>query len=155
MLRYMEFGLSPLEVPGESSLCIYVSGCSLRCADCHYPELQSVDEGEILSEHFENMLALYQKHISCVCFMGEGDASCLSKKELQEYQKLCHERGYKFALYSGRNTEIEDWMLDFDYVKVGSYIGDRGSLSSPSTNQRMFMKHSSRKFFDITYRFRE
>lgn len=31
MRKYIEFGVSHMEVPGESCLCIYISGCDNNC----------------------------------------------------------------------------------------------------------------------------
>jgi len=153
MLRYLEFELSHSEAPDETSLCIYISGCPNRCVDCHYPELQSVDTGAFLLQHFEDMLDLYHEYITCVCFLGEGDCSCHSIDELKRHQRTCHARGYKSCLYSGRDTEIEDWMIDFDYLKLGSYSSEQGALDIKSTNQRMFKKQPNGDFTNITHRF--
>lgn len=154
MLRYIEFGITHMEVPSETTLCIYLSGCPHRCKDCHYPELQQADSGEVLSESFEMILDLYHEFTTCVCFMGEGDGSATSKAEMLRYVNNCHERGYKCCLYSGRDTIIEEWMQKFDYVKLGSYQAECGPLTSVTTNQKMLMKTQG-KYEDITNRFWE
>lgn len=61
MLHYVEFGLSHMEVPGETALCIYISGCTNRCVNCHYTDLQQVSFGEMLAIYFEKMLDLYHR----------------------------------------------------------------------------------------------
>ncbi|MFV0341731.1 MAG: 4Fe-4S cluster-binding domain-containing protein [Anaerocolumna sp.] len=142
-----------MEVPDETALCIYISGCLNKCKECHYPELQSPDSGELLSVYFESMLDLYHEYITCVCFLGEGDLSSGSRGELIEYLEQSHFKGYKCCLYSGRDIEIEKWMRCFEYIKLGSYKSELGSLSSISTNQRMFKRQDSGEFIDITYRF--
>lgn len=152
MLHYVEFGLSYMEVPGEAALCIYISGCSNRCVNCHYQELQQVDAGELLATYFEQILDLYHDYTTCVCFMGEGDGSEESRTEMLSCVKSCNKRAYKTCLYSGRDTNIEDWMKPFDYVKVGSYREEFGPLTSETTNQRMWMKEADR-YIDITEKF--
>lgn len=152
MLHYVEFGLSYMEVPGEVALCIYISGCPNRCVNCHYQELQKVDTGELLATYFEQILDLYHDYTTCVCFMGEGDGSEESRTEMLSYVKSCNKHAYKTCLYSGRDTNIEDWMKLFDYVKVGSYCEELGPLTSETTNQRMWMKEAD-KYIDITERF--
>ena len=138
MLRYTEFGISHSEVPGESNLCIYISGCCNKCNNCHYPELQSTDYGEILSDYFMDIIDLYRPLATCVCFMGEGDLSKRSKEELLHYAKLIKDMGLKVCLYSGRDFGVEEWMYAFDYIKTGSYKEELGALDKRSTNQRLY-----------------
>lgn len=153
MLHYTEFCISHMEVPNEVALCIYISGCKNKCPECHYPELQRPDYGELVSEYFKQILDLYHEYTTCVCFMGEGEESEDSRKELLSYVKECHKRGYRCCLYSGRDVELEEWMRDFDYIKLGSYQKDRGALSEMTTNQRMWMRTRQGSFEDITYLF--
>ena len=126
MLHYVEFGLSHMEVPGEAAICIYISGCPHKCVKCHYKELQQVDSGEMLAIYFGQILDLYHEYATCVCFMGEGDSSKESRYEMLGYVQKCNERGYRTCLYSGRDTVIEEWMNQFDYVKLGSYCEECG-----------------------------
>lgn len=149
MLKYIEVALSPLEVPQETALCIYISGCLHRCKDCHYPELQLPDYGEALSDHYADILDLYLRQASCVCFLGEGRCGSEEKEEFRQFVACAKEKGLKTCLYSGRDVDIEPWMHIFDYLKLGSYQPSRGPLSSPSTNQRMFRKEGD-VFWDIT-----
>ena len=152
MLRYIDFGLSHMEIPGEASICIYITGCPNRCPDCHYPELQSKDSSELLGENLDTILAFYNPIASCVCFLGEGEAGDAEQSELINYAEKAHERGLKCCLYSGRDTVIEGWMHVFDYVKLGSYRKDCGPISSSTTNQRMYKK-VSKGYMDITREF--
>lgn len=154
MLKYIEFGVSHMEVPGESCLCIYISGCTNNCTNCHYPELQSPTEGEILEKYFDDIVDLYRKQITCVCFMGEGECSEESRKELVMYVRKLHAKNILSCLYSGRDCEIEKWMSDFDFIKLGSYKEEYGSLLECTTNQKLFMKIAN-EYQDNTKKFWE
>ena len=152
MLYYTEFGLSHAEVPGESSLCIYLSGCKNRCDHCHYPALQRPDYGDPLLCFFPNIVDLYLTQTSCVCFLGEGDNTEAEKREFTICVQYAHHAGLKTCLYSGRDVSIEPWMAIFDYVKVGSFQEKLGPLENPSTNQRMYQNIKGR-YVDITSAF--
>ena len=52
-----------------------------------------------------------------------------------------------------RDTSIENWMYVFDYIKLGSYHEELGSLDSKTTNQRLYRKNDENKYEDITNRF--
>ncbi len=54
-------------------------------------------------------------------------------------------------IYSGRDTVIEKWMHIFDYIKLGSYREELGTLDSVTTNQRMYRKNSHNNYEDITH----
>lgn len=154
MLFYTEVCLSHLEVYGERCLCIYISGCQNNCTGCHYPELKRNYFGDILKINFTDILDLYMKQASCVCFLGEGKCGEQEKKEFQKYCNIAHSRKFRTCLYSGRDIEIEDWMYCFDYIKLGSYKNEFGALDSPTTNQKMYMKIDG-IYKDITFKFWE
>lgn len=152
MLYYTEVGLSHLEVPNESALCIYISGCPNHCINCHYPQLQLADYGSILMYHFTKIIDLYSFAATCTVFLGEGSCTIDDRKELLYYCGFAHARDMKTCLYSGRDTHIESWMQEFDYIKLGRYDPKYGSLNVPTTNQRMFKKVQG-KYIDITNQF--
>lgn len=152
MLNYLEFCLSHMEVPGESCLTIYITGCQNMCVNCHYPELHNPSSGMPLYRYFGDMLNLYFNQITCVCFMGEGNADEESRSELSGYASKCIDNNLKTCLYCGRDTVIEDWMHIFDYIKTGRYIDERGPLTATTTNQHMYMKVKN-GYTDITNRF--
>ena len=66
MLYYTEVDLSSYEIPGETTLNIYISGCQNRCIDCHYPELQSNEYGEPLNLNFKRIIELYSNYAKCI-----------------------------------------------------------------------------------------
>ena len=136
MLYYTEIGLSPLEVPNEISLCIYISGCQNHCAQCHYPDLRRINYGDVLSRNYSRIIALYLRLATCVCFLGEGRNGCEEQTELSIYASYAHTKGLKTCLYSGRETVIKKWMEAFDYIKIGSYKNQLGSLNNLLTNHQ-------------------
>ena len=153
MLYYTEFCLSPCEVPEEKSICIYISGCTNRCKNCHYPALQLHNYGESLGNFFADIIELYHKQASCVCFLGEGRGFPEDQAEVISYAEYAHAKGLKTCLYCGRDTGIESWMYVFDYIKLGSYREELGSLDSKTTNQRLYRKNDENKYEDMTNRF--
>lgn len=152
MLRFIDAGLSQMEVPDETRLCIYISGCMNHCNNCHYPELQYADYGDILYKSIYDLVEIYLYFITCVCFLGEGGNSEEDRRELIKYSDYVHAKGLKSCLYSGRNTYIEDWMKTFDYVKVGAFDMEKGALTEETTNQVMVQKNVN-GYQDITDKF--
>ena len=140
MLYYTEFGLSEREVPGERSICIYLSGCCHNCRNCHYPLLKEKDYGERLMDYYKDIIALYRKQATCVCFLGEGANTVVEHDELRIIVKYAQLQGLKTCLYSGRDVEVEEWMQIFDYIKLGSYVEELGGLESVATNQIFLQK---------------
>lgn len=150
MLYFVDACVSYDEIPNKQSLCIYISGCLHNCKDCHYPELKEKDYGDILAESFYQLVDLYSKLVECVCFMGEGACGTEEKREFLEYTEYIHSKNLDAALYSGRDLEKnEEWMDSFDYVKLGSYQPEKGSIIEKTTNQRLYKKEND-KYIDIT-----
>lgn len=152
MLKYVDTLVSFQEIPDEISLCINISNCPNNCPGCHSSYLKD-DIGTPLT-YVELMQLISQNQgISCVCFMG-GD------KEPWEVQRLAQrvkEEGLKAAWYSGKSEIPEDIRLvNFDYVKLGPYMEEKGPLNSRTTNQVMYkIDHIADRPFviDITSRF--
>lgn len=87
-----------------------------------------------------------------MCVLGEGRNTNV---EHNEFLCLCidiHSSGFHTCLYSGRDCSIEEWMYCFDYIKIGSYNETLGTLSSETTNQRLYQKIGS-DYKDITHLF--
>lgn len=152
MLKYVDTLVSFQEIPDEISLCINISNCPNNCPGCHSSYLK--DDIGIPLTYVELMQLISKNHgISCVCFMG-GD------KEPWEVQRLAQrvkEKGLKAAWYSGKSEIPEDiCLVNFDYVKLGSYIEEKGPLTNRNTNQVMYKIDyiADRPFvIDITSRF--
>lgn len=152
MLYYTEIGLSPYEVPEHCSICIYISGCCNNCKNCHYPTLRQNDYGDKLLNNFDKILQLYQNQATCVCFLGEGKNTAYEHEEFSQMTEIVKKYNLKTCLYCGRDTDVEEWMKIFDFVKLGSYQEKLGDLSVKTTNQR-FLEKTKDKYVDITYKF--
>lgn len=148
MLKFVDTLVSFNEVPDEISLCINFSNCPYHCEGCHSPYLRT-DIGENLTPGKLLELIIKNKGITCVCLMG-GDSDIGYLNFLARGIKL---KKLKVAWYSGRQ-HIPDNLntKDFDYIKVGPYIAERGGLDNPNTNQIMF-KVDGKLLTDITHKF--
>ena len=141
------------EFPDEISLCINISNCKNHCKGCHSKYLWE-DIGEPL--YLETLYALIDKNegITCVGLMG-GDTEPNYVNTLAKAVKDLY--NIKVGWYSGRqmlNKDIDPkW---FDFIKLGSYIEEKGPLNNPNTNQRMYkVEHNegSNTLIDITNKF--
>ena len=154
MLKYLYSQVYTKEIPNELSLGISVLGCPVHCPECHSPHMWDVNcEGEgtdLTVKELENIIE-QQKWVSCILFFGgEWDIMHLNK-----LLKTCKDLEYKTALYSGHEL---DWFkikhpnfhLYLDYIKVGRYYSEYGSLDYPSTNQRLYKVDTNE---DITHLF--
>lgn len=151
MLKYTDTQVTFREIPEEITLCINISGCPIKCKDCHSKELWE-DIGEELTIEKLRSLIQENKGITCVCFMG-GDSDCKSLLELVQSVT-----DVKTAFYSGRDklTEIlnyKELLKWLNYFKLGSYKKELGGLDNPNTNQRLYMVHKDTPNEDITYKF--
>lgn len=154
MLKYLYSQVYTKEIPNELSLGISVLGCPVHCPECHSPHMWDMNcEGEgtdLTVKELENIIE-QQKWVSCILFFGgEWDMMHLNK-----LLKTCKDLEYKTALYSGHEL---DWFkikhpnfhLYLDYIKVGRYYSEYGSLDYPSTNQRLYKVDTNE---DITHLF--
>lgn len=154
MLKYLYSQVYTKEIPNELSLGISVLGCPVHCPECHSPHMWDVNcEGEgtdLTVKELENIIE-QQKWVSCILFFG-GEWDMM---HLNELLKICKDLEYKTALYSGHEL---DWFkikhpnfhLYLDYIKVGRYYSEYGSLDYPSTNQRLYKVDTNE---DITHLF--
>ena len=152
MLKYVNTGVVFQEIPDEVTLSINLSNCPCRCPGCHSPYLWDNIGTPLTAMEVERLVRRYANDITCVCFMG-GDAEPEYINILARY--LCREHpSLRVGWYSGRSQlspKVEK--SNFDYVKLGPYIAEKGSLKDPTTNQRLYKKAAGDGFTDITYRF--
>lgn len=151
-MKYVDTLVSFSEIPDEITLCINISNCPNKCEGCHSPWLQG-NIGIELNNYELYDIINKNSGISCVCFMG-GDSN---PEEINNLAIKIKSKNLKVGWYSG-NSEISDKIniKNFDYIKIGPYLKDKGPLSDKNTNQKMykiihFTGMNSLK--DITYKF--
>ena len=136
MLKYVDTKVVFAEIPDEITLAIDISNCPCHCEGCHSPYLAD-DIGEPLDLQHLTDLIDSNRGISCVCIMG-GDANPSEVDDIAQDIKEYYPE-LKIAWYSGSQELSKDINLEnFDYVKLGPYIKDKGPLNSPTTNQRFY-----------------
>lgn len=135
MLKYVDSKVTFTEIPDEITLCINISNCPCHCEECHSSYLAE-DIGEPLDLQHLTDLIDSSRGISCVCIMG-GDANPSEVDDIAQDIKEYYPE-LKVAWYSGRqelSKEIE--LENFNYIKLGPYIKDKGPLNCRTTNQVM------------------
>lgn len=152
-MKYTEAKVTFAEIPTEINLCLSISNCDGRCANCHSPELRE----NIGADVEENILAEIDRHpsITCVCFLGEGKKNPNYVNEYKRIVKLIRDNypNLRLAIYGGSPKVQNEWMELFDYIKVGPYEEDLGPLTSLTTNQRLYRVVNKTFLEDITYMF--
>ena len=151
-MKYVDTLVSFSEIPDEITLCINISNCPNKCEGCHSSWLQE-NIGIELNNYELYDIINKNSGISCVCFMG-GDSD---PEEINNLAIKIKSKNLKVGWYSGK-SEISDKIniKNFDYIKIGPYLKDKGPLSDKNTNQKMyeiihFTGMNSLK--DITYKF--
>ena len=137
MLKFVDVKEVFAEIPQEITLAVSISGCPIRCKDCHSRYLWE-DTGEPLTtEALSDMLKAHIG-ITCLCFMG-GDQAPAEVNSLAQWVKT-HHPDIKTAWYSGRDELAPDIELShFDYLKIGRYDAEQGPLNQKTTNQRLWL----------------
>ena len=154
MLKYLYYKEIFAEIPGEITLGVSISGCTIHCQGCHSRELWE-DKGTPLTiEELQRLLDKYQG-ISCLCLLGgERDIDALTELFQYAYKRI------KTAWYCGLDLipKGKYGILQYlDFCKVGHYDQELGGLDSPSTNQRFYkIEHQGDGSYyqhDLTYLF--
>lgn len=138
-MKYVDAKVVFAEIPDEVTLAINISGCPIRCPDCHSKYLWE-DVGEPLNRDSLHNLIEKNKGISCLVFMG-GDANTAYLQSLIYWVKTRHPE-LKVAWYSGREEPLKRSDVRYlDYIKMGPFIKERGPLNNKNTNQRLYKIH--------------
>ena len=133
MLKYVDSKVTFTEIPDEITLCINISNCPCHCEECHSSYLAE-DIGKSLNLEALTNLIDSNNGISCVCIMG-GDANPSEVDDIAQDIKEYYPE-LKVAWYSGRQELSKDINLEnFDYIKLGPYMKDRGPINCKTTNQ--------------------
>lgn len=183
MIKYVDTKVVFQEIPDETTLAINISNCPCHCKGCHSSYLAEDIGKELLWGDWASRkgranslfnLIVQNKGITCVAFMG-GDSDPRTINELAKKIKWTNDNvepfvknilteemewqwsPIKVAWYSGRQELSPDIDLkNFDYIKLGPYIEEKGPLSSKTTNQVMLQIDNScgrSMVKDITSRF--
>jgi anaerobic ribonucleoside-triphosphate reductase activating protein len=146
MIKYIESKVVFEEIPDEITLAINITNCPCHCEGCHSKYLWA-DIGKKLDNKEIDVLIKKNKGITAICFMG-GDKEPDEINSLAKYVKENH-KALKTGWYSGKEEISEEIKEEnFDYIKIGPYIEEKGPLNNKNTNQRMYHKG-----IDITDRF--
>jgi len=148
MLKYYNYDIVFQEVPDEVSLAVNITNCPNHCKGCHSLHLWEDIGTELTENELDRLAEIYRGDITCICLMG-GDASKSEVESLAHHIK--NTLNLKVAWYSGRYDKPLN-INNFDYLKFGPYIAEKGGLKSPGTNQR-FYKVVDGNLLDITDRF--
>lgn len=149
MLKYVDVKEVFAEIPDEITLAISISGCPVHCRGCHSQYLWA-DVGEALTTDALSTMVEGHFGITCLCFMG-GDQAPAEVNQLAHWVK--EHTDVRTAWYSGCTDiapEIE--LANFDYIKTGPYLEERGPLNQRTTNQRLYRINDG-SLVDITNRF--
>lgn len=151
LLRYSNYDIVFQEVPSEVALAINITQCPHHCDGCHSSVLAE-DFGNYLRDDLDDILKEYGNYITCICLMG-GDQHMGDLIDTLTLIKRTTD--LKTAVYSG----ADDFSIFLpvlpllDYLKVGPYIEARGGLSSPTTNQKFYIKGKDDIWRDETHIF--
>lgn len=152
MLKYTDTQVTFREIPDEITLCINISGCPIKCPDCHSKKLWD-DVGTELSSNELLRLISKNKGITCISLMG-GDSDILEIKNLIYTIRNEYDDELAIAWYSGQDVIHPAMLAILDYYKYGSYKKELGGLDSPTTNQKLFeIRRDIGQTIDITYKF--
>lgn len=131
-----------LEVPSNISINIYVQGCKIKCKDCHTPELQNFKNGIILTTDDVSTIVNTHDMSKWVCWLGGEPVDQIYS--VIEFSKIFKEKhNLNIALYTGylfEDLTTFDILKYVDLIKDGPFIKERGPVTSPTTNQRVFLK---------------
>lgn len=151
MLKYVDTAVTLSEIPDEITLCINISNCPCHCKGCHSTYLAE-DIGDFLDLGALTRLIDRNEGVTCVSFMG-GDSDPRSVNMLAGVIKT---KDLKTAWYSGRQELAEGINLrNFDYIKLGPYIEEKGPLNNPNTNQRLYKYDSFYSNYTIGWGWRD
>ena len=144
MLKYSNYQVVFQELPNEVTLAINISGCPIKCPDCHSKYLWEDNGTEITPMELDNLINS-NNGITAICFMG-GDANPLEIRLMAEYIKK-EFNDLKVGWYSGADSihkEVKNQLKYFDYIKIGPYNEENGALNNPNTNQKMYKVTTSK-----------
>ncbi|MEG1580016.1 MAG: 4Fe-4S cluster-binding domain-containing protein [Bacteroidaceae bacterium] len=149
-LLYTDYSIVFQEIPSEVTLAINLSGCPNACEGCHSPHLQEMIGVQLTESTLRELITPYEKHITCVCFMG-GDGAPQEVMKRCLFLKKHYRKAFKTAWYSGKQDLPHPFCAEsLDFVKLGPYIARKGPLNQTTTNQRLYRVLPDGEMQDIT-----
>ena len=136
-----------VDLPGKTTLNIFVQGCKLHCNGCQNTDLLSFDGGSVvfLSDIEET---LKKRTLSTwICWLG-GDAT-YQPDGFKEFNKFFKSKNYGVCLYTGRYfSEVRDLLDDVDVIIDGPWEGV--SVTDETSNQGVRFKRGN-VWFETTW----
>ena len=134
-MRISSIETSFIDYPGQTSMVIFMTGCTMGCPNCHNPALQDPNFGSEASvADLKDELA---KRSLCRAVVFSGGDPLFQEQELilacKELSKLV-----KIGIYTGRSLKDVPVEL-FQYIsflKTEPYIEKLGSVQYLTTNQK-------------------
>ena len=139
MLKYLKSEILLAEVPNEICIAYAVTGCSLKCPNCHSKHTWDGTKGHPLTFEVIEKDIMKNKYITAILFYGgeweEKYLLYLLRLIKANYPKL------KRVLYTGCTLfQIKQWqeelLWELDYIKTGRYVERYGPLTTSKTNQK-------------------
>lgn len=135
MLKYLYCKEVFTEIPNEIALGISISGCKIRCPECHSKDLWENKGKELDVKELERLLQEHKGVTVLLLLGGEHDIDSII-----ELLKYAH-NSILTAWYCGLDKVPEnkkEIYLYLDWIKLGHYDSKLGGLDSPTTNQRLY-----------------
>lgn len=139
-MRVARISTSFIDIPGQVSLSIYLTGCSLRCSGCHNPQLQDYGSPhKVYTPHeLAERTARSRSLIDYVTWMG-GEPS--EHPDIEEGMKAMKRElpEIRQAMYTGHYMDDVKHLIPYlDLIVAGPWQGL--PASDPDTNQQTWLK---------------
>ena len=158
-MKILSLNTGFIEVPGLTTLNIYVVGCSLNCPGCHNPELQNFNHPEaykITIQSLFDKINAYRLLIDGICWMGGEPLDQAEKLNKFIEVSLFTFPRLKHIIYTGYTLkEIEEDSTKKDVVshailvKTGRWEGI--PIESPDSNQKFYLPEGEDCWMETTY----
>ena len=124
-----------IDYPNQTSMVVFMTGCSIGCPNCHNPALQDPNTGiNVTMEEIKHQLI---KRPLCRHIVFSGGDPLFQSEELIPYCKELS-RLAKIGIYTGKSlSDVPSELLQYiSFLKTEPYIEKSGPLSSETTNQK-------------------
>lgn len=144
----VDYGVTFNEVPEKTAVFLCLGDCERQCPGCHSPELCTPMEYGVSIPEVEALVEeQLQLGANAIVVLGGDCCYHFDLNDLHELLRVLSSHA-PVCLYSG---EDDAWIKTFAYtagctwIKMGSYMEDKGGLESITTNQRFYrISHAQR-----------